>query len=126
MKKVTSAAMFVCAIVVAFAGCATRFYGIDVRNVPNVNRVYIRNAGTTHWGSSIPGGNLQNIDTSGFSESVDIRVVDNTGAIFSRYNVPFGADSFVETNRTSELNTWAFWGVLLAALIPLSIMSGGE
>jgi len=55
--------MLVCVIAAAFTGCATRFYGIDVSNVPNIGRVYIRNAGAISWGSSISGENLQKIST---------------------------------------------------------------
>ena len=38
MKKLTSTMMLVCVITTAFTGCATRFYGIEVSNVPNVSR----------------------------------------------------------------------------------------
>jgi len=129
MKKVTSAVMLICVIAVAFTGCATTtIYGIEVGNVPNIGRVYIRNAGATHWGSSISGGNLQDIDRSRFSERVDIRVVDATGAIFSRYNVPFDVASFVETNRSSETNAAGyllFATVILSAIIIPSVLLGG-
>ena len=124
MKKLTSTMMLVCVITTAFTGCATRFYGIEVSNVPNVSRVYIRNAGTTGWGGGIPRGNMQNIDTSGFSESVDIRVVDATGAVFSRYNVPFDTASFAVTNRTSEVNWTITTLVLLAIGIPIFLVTG--
>lgn len=121
MKKLTSTMMLVCVITTAFTGCATRFYGIDVSNVPNVSRVYIRNAGTTSWGASM--SRLQYIDISGFSNRVDIRVVDTNGAVFSRYDVPFDAASFEVTRRDSEPNLLVISLLGIAIGIPFLVLT---
>jgi len=119
--KVTSTVMLACAMVIAFAGCATRHYSINIDNVPNVSRVYIRNAGTTSWGASM--SRLQYIDISGFSNRVDIRVVDTNGAVFSRYDVPFDAASFEVTRRDSEPNLLVISLLGIAIGIPFLVLT---
>jgi len=120
MKRVTFAVMFVCVVVAIFTGCATRrYYSVEVSNVPNITTLYIRNAGMTSWGVGMSGATLQNIDTSRFSERVDIRVVDTTGAVFSSYNVPFDSASFVVTERTSEDRPYIWTWVLIGITVPV-------
>jgi len=99
------------------SGCATTRHGVEISNVSanNIKEVYIRNAGTTGWGSNMA-GNLQNIDNSRFSQTVDIRVVDTSGVVYSKYNVPFGDAAFVETGKTSSMNPFVLAGGLLVLL----------
>ena len=123
MKKIMATMILVCIMGMTLTGCATRNYlRMTVSNVPYISRLYIRNAGTTHWGTNIVG---QNIDMSRFSESVDIRVVDANDAVFSRYNVPFNVASFVVTNRTVAMSAAGATTLLLlgvGALIALTII----
>ena len=81
-------------------GCTTTRHNVEISNVPvsNIREINIRNAGTSYWGANMV-KNMQNIDRSIFSETVDIRVVDTNGIVYSKYNVPFGDAAFVETNR---------------------------
>ena len=119
--------MILIGIILSFAGCTTIAHGVQISNVPNVSEVNIRNAGTTHWGTNLA-ANLTNIDRSRFSEQVDIRVVDTTGAVFSRYNVPFGDAEFVETYRRHFFGagTNTAGGIItLTTLIVLAIAFGG-
>ena len=114
-------------LVMMLAGCATTQYGIQITNV-QPSRLYIRNAGTTVWGSNIV-GNMQNIDRSLFSEMVDIRVVDAAGTVFTRQNVPFNDAAFVQTEVTRSMNIWGWVGigaVGLGALIAISALAGDE
>jgi len=83
-------------------GCTTTQYGVEVNNIANIREIYIRNAGTTSWGSNMA-ENLQNIDISRFSNSVDIRVVDTNGIVYSKHNVPFNEAVFIETSRESHM-----------------------
>jgi len=100
---------------ITFAGCASTKHGIEISNVRNLKEVYIRNAGTTNWGSNIA-NDLQNIDRSRFSEKIDIRVVDTNGVVYNKYNVPFDEAAFQETGKTSSMNLFA-QGALLVALV---------
>ena len=84
-------------------GCATTQYDVAVSNVYGVREIYIRSAGTTNWGTNMA-GNLQNIDRSKFSETVDIRVIDANGFVYSKYGVPFNDAAFVETDKTRSVN----------------------
>ena len=93
------------------AGCAYTHHGIEINNVPNIREIYIRDAGTANWGANIA-GNMQDIDKSRFSESVDVRVIDTNGLVYSRYNVPFNDAAFVETSKTSSMNEWALYGLV--------------
>jgi len=103
---------------ITVAGCATSYYGIEIINVPNIREIYIRNAGTTYWGTNIA-HNMKNINKSEFSERVDIRVLDANGIVYSKYNVPFNDTAFVETDKTSRSNFFAILG-LLGALALIS------
>jgi len=104
-------------------GCATTVHSVEISNVStnNIREIYIRNAGTTNWGSNVA-RDLQNIDKSRFSETVDIRVVDINGIVYEKYNVPFGDTAFELTGQESSLN-WVVQLVLavltLVILIPL-------
>ena len=71
-KKITITMIIIGFIVNVFTGCATTYHGVEISNVRNVREIYIRNAGTTHWGTNMA-GNLQNLEKSRFSERVDIR-----------------------------------------------------
>jgi hypothetical protein len=115
---------------ITVAGCATTQYGIEISNVQNIREIYIRNAGTTNWGTNIA-SNVQNIDKSIFSESVDISVIDTNGVAYSRYNVPFNDAVFVETDKKSSINLFAglgLAGAILAVviLIPKPAAKQGE
>jgi len=90
---------------VTVAGCKSIQYGVEISNVPraNIKAVYIRNAGTTNWGNDIV-ANLNNIDRTKYSQLVDIRVVDSNGVVYSKYDVPFNEDAFLESGTTSYLN----------------------
>jgi len=99
MKKVTAMMILFGIIVIAFTGCSTTRYGVEISNVPNVREIRIRNAGTTQWGVNLA-GNRDNIDVSGFSEMVDIMVVDANGIVHSRHNVPFTDAAFVVARET--------------------------
>ena len=111
---------------VTVVGCTTTRYVVEISNVPrtNIRAVYIRNAGAAHWGNNIV-GNLNNIDRTRYSETVDIRVVDINGVVYSRYNVPFNEASFVETGTTSTMSPWVWVGIA-GALIGVAIVVGGE
>jgi len=102
------------------SGCATTQHGIEISNVSanNIREIYIRNAGTTqtNWGSNVV-KNLQNIDKSIYSETVDIRVVDINGVVYSKYDIPFGDAAFVETNKTSSMNPFAGGGLGIILLV---------
>ena len=100
------------------AGCASTQHGIEINNVRNIREVYIRNTGTTNWGTNIV-NTMQNIDISKFPERVDIRVLDTDGVVYSSYNVPFNEAVFVEAGQTSSLNLFAqigLMGVLVGAI----------
>jgi hypothetical protein len=97
-------------------GCATTKHGVEISNVSNVREIYIRNAGTTNWGANIA-STIQDIDTSRFSERVDIRVLDTNGVVYSKYNVPFNDAAFVETGKTSSMNLFASLGLSSALLV---------
>ena len=100
----------------AVVGCATTEHGVEINNVSNVKEIYIRNAGATNWGANIA-NTMQDIDTSRFSEMVDIRVLDTNGVVYSRYNVPFNDAVFVETGKTSSMNLFASLGLSGALLV---------
>ena len=90
---------------ITVAGCVSTQYSVDIRNVGNsISEVYIRNAGTTNWGTNLA-GTLRNIDRSIFSDKVDIRVVDALGLVYSKYNVPFSKADFEVTGKNYSLNT---------------------
>jgi hypothetical protein len=113
-----------------FAGCTTTHYGVAISNVPNVRTVSIRNAGASSWDYSIQADNLQNINRSRFSDRVDIKVVDASGIVYSRHNVPFDEAAFFETRErhiglgTSSVVT----AILLAAAAGILLFGfpGGE
>jgi len=96
---------------ITVTGCATTYHGIEISNVPNIREIYIRNAGTTDWGTNIA-HNMKNINKSEFSERVDIRVLDTNGVVYGKYNVPFNDAAFVETDKSSRLNFFAILGLL--------------
>ena len=104
-------------------GCATAQHGVEITNVRNIREINIRNAGAAHWGTNRV-QNLQNIDRSIFTETVDIRVVDTDGIVFSRYNVPFNDAAFVAVSRTSSANFMVY--VLLLAAGIGGLMALGE
>jgi len=105
------------------SGCATSQHGVEISNVStsNIREIYIRNAGTTNWGSNMA-RNLQNIDKSRFSEKVDIRVVDINGVVYSKYDVPFDNAAFIETNKTSTYNVYAMGALALGLLVVLLLI----
>jgi len=112
MKKITSTMTLISFFVATiFTGCTTTRYSVAIAGVPNISRVYIRNAGATSWGSNIA-GNLQNIDRSRFSDRVDVRVIDANGTVFTRHNIPFNRAAFEVTSRSSSMNR-VFGTVLL-------------
>jgi len=100
---------------ITVAGCASTQHGIEISNVPNIKEIYIKNAGTSSWGSNMA-NNLKNIDRSRFSERVDIRVVDTNGVVYNKNNVPFNDAAFQETGKTSSMNLFAEIGILGALL----------
>ena len=106
---------------ITVAGCATTRHGIEISNVQNIREIYIRNAGTTNWGTDIA-SNVQNINKSIFSESVDIRVIDTNGVVYSRYDVPFNDAAFVETGKQSSFNPFALAGLAGAGLLVLLLI----
>jgi len=118
--------------VMAVVGCTTTVHSVEISNVSttNIKEIYIRNAGTTKWGSNVV-KNLQNIGKSRFSETVDIRVVDTDGIVYEKYNVPFGDTAFELTGEAYSPNWWAIGGgmALLLALTILSlspVLAGGN
>ena len=106
---------------ITVAGCAYTRYGIEISNVPDIREIYIRNAGTTNWGTNIA-SDMQDIDKSRFSEMVDISVIDTNGIVYSRYNVPFEDAAFVETDKTSSPNMYATAGLAAALVVVLLII----
>jgi len=107
---------------ITVTGCATTYHGIEISNVPNIRELYIRNAGTTNWGTDIA-GNMKYIDKSRFSERVDIKVLDNNGIVYCKYNVPFNDAAFVVTGKTSSLNPIAGLGLLGVVVALLNIFA---
>ena len=108
-------------------GCTTTHYGVDISNVTNIKEVYIRNAEATQWSKNLA-GILNDIDISGFSERVDIKVVDTNGLVYSKQNVPFGDAAFVQTSKTNYMGmgTSVLGSLLgLAILIPVIATRGG-
>ena len=111
-----------------FLGCSTTQYGVAISNVSNIREVYIRNVGTSNWGTNIA-GSLQDIDRSRFSAQVDIKVIDTNGITYSKYNVPFDDYAFVETSKERYVGTGTqALGILALAaiLIPVLVVKGGE
>ena len=100
---------------VIVAGCKTTNYGVEITNVPrtNIRAVYIRNAGTTDWGYNVA-SILTNINRTRYSQTVDIRVVDNNGVVYSTYNVPFDDAAFSYTGDTKSLNIIGQLGLIVA------------
>jgi len=112
---------------VTVVGCTTTQHGIEISNVPRdtISAVYIRNAGTADWGTNIA-ANLSNINRTRYSQTVDIRVVDTGGVVYSRYDVSFDDAAFVETGETSTINLFAATGLLGAVLLALWLIPRGE
>ena len=108
-----------------FAGCTTTHHGIEISNVLIIKEVRIRNAGTTNWGANLA-GNLYDIDKSKYSETVDIRVIDSNGVVYSKYNVPFGDSNFVQTNQTRTVNQWTLAVLGIIGLIIAGVVGGGQ
>jgi len=102
------------------AGCTTTKYHVEISNVRNISEIYIRNAGSISWGSNMV-NNLNDIDKSRYSNRVDIRVVDSSGIVYSKLNVPFGDNAFIETDKTTSMNIYAIIGVLGVAGLIFSI-----
>gem|GEM_PF-2879699 len=99
-----SAVILLCITVPMFTGCrTTTAHVVEVRGVPNVSELHIRNAGAASWGANLAVA-INDIDVSRFPGNVDIRVVGTDGVIHSRYNIPF-ASAFVETDSRSQMNT---------------------
>ena len=99
MKKITAMMVLIGIILTSFAGCTTTRYRVEVSNVHGIRELNIRNAGAAHWGMNLA-GTRDNIDTSGFSDRIDIRVVDANGFVYSRYNIPFDAATFDVTRES--------------------------
>jgi len=109
-----------------FWGCSTTQYSVAISNVSNVREAYIRNAGTSNWGANIA-GSLQDIDISKFSARVDLRIVDNNGIVYSKNNVPFDDNAFVETSKERYMGTGTsiLLGIIvIPVLILLSVLGG--
>jgi len=99
-----SAVILLCITVPMFTSCrTTTAHVVEVRGVPNVRELHIRNAGTASWGANLAGA-INDVDVSRFPGNVDIRVVSTDGVVHSRYNIPF-ASTFVQTDSRSEMNT---------------------
>ena len=110
-----------------FAGCTTTHHNVSISNVQNVREVFIRNAGTSNWGTNMA-GNLQDIDRSKYSESVDVRVIDTQGFIYSNYNVPFDDNAFTVTSSEKYMGMGTNF-LMVALAIPvlvLVLVFGGE
>lgn len=103
---------------VTIVGCKTTQYSVEISNVPktSISAVYIRNAGATDWGNNVV-ANLSNIDRTRYSQTVDIRVVDTNGVVYSKYNIPFDDVSFVETGKKSSLNIYAMSAIAVPLLV---------
>jgi len=127
VKKVTTIMILIGIILTSFAGCRTTWYGVEISNVHSISELNIRNAGTAHWGPNLA-GTRDNIDTSGFSDRVDIRVVDANGFVHSRFNVPFDAGAFVETRENYQgMGTNALLaGTVLGALAVFLVIAAIE
>ena len=106
-----------------FTGCATSHHHIVISNVRDISAVFIRNAGTTGWGSNMV-SRMQNIHKSEYSERVDIRVIDSNGIEYISLNVAFDDNAFTETGKNSYVGrgTTMLLGILGAAIaIPIII-----
>jgi len=116
---VASKLIAVLLLVITISGCfsITR-HAIDISNVHGIRELYIRDAGTTNWGSNIA-KNMQDIDKSKYSEKVDIKVVDNNGIVYSKDNVSFNNSDFAETGKTSEIN---MLGMMLLAGVSIGAL----
>jgi len=117
MKKSRGFMARVLAIVLVFgmlfSGCSTTRHSVSISNVSNVKEVYIRNSGTSNWGTNLT-GSLQNIDKLKFSEKVDIRVIDTNGITYSKYDVPFDDAAFEETGKERHMGKGSI--ILLSVL----------
>ena len=102
----------------AFMGCKTTQHNVEITNVPNVRGIYIRNAGTNSWSENLAGKNINKTD---YSERVDIRVIDANGLVYSKTNVSFADNDFVEIGRMRRLNV-AF-GLTIG--LPITILAIG-
>jgi hypothetical protein len=111
-----------------FFGCSTTQHSVEISNVSNLREVYIRSTGTYNWGKNMA-GSLHDIDKSIFSASVDIRVIDANGIAYSKYNVPFDDDTFVETSKERYMGIGTDLLTILAGaaiLIPVIILGGDK
>ena len=104
-----------------FVGCSTTYHSVEISNVRNIKEIYIRNAGETHWGINLVG---RNIDISRFSDRVDVRVVDNDGIAYSKFNVPFNEAAFEVTDQHSTINPFFGLVLLLGGILILSAVIG--
>jgi len=98
------------------AGCATNQHHLQITNVSNISEVYIRDAGTAGWGHNVA-RSMENIDRSLYTERVDLKVVDTNGLVYNRYNIPFGDDAFVQTERISTPNPFVFSALAISVVI---------
>jgi len=106
-----------------FSGCATNHYSIYISNA-DTREVQIRNSGTTDW---IVAKNLHDFDISGFSERVDIRVVDRDGLVYTKYDIPFARKDFEEISKEyyQGIGTNVLLAVLAIPVLILAIALGG-
>ena len=121
MSKFIGIVVLIALIGLPITSCTTTHHIVNITNVPNVSRVYIRNAGTDNWGANIA-GRLNNININRYSETVDIRVVDTEGLVFTSYNVPFSEAAFLVTNRERYMGTGSRILTLIAA-IPVAFLA---
>ncbi|MCL2833225.1 MAG: hypothetical protein FWD78_08650 [Treponema sp.] len=128
MKKCVKkkAGILLFTLVIILAGCATTQHELVINNISpnNIKEIYIKNAGTANWGANMV-KNVDNIDLSAFTNTVDIKVIDNNNTVYSKYNVSFNDAAFTESGTTSTMNT--FVGViLLGGIITGLVMISGK
>lgn len=123
-NKVFTAGILVMILVfgMAVSGCATTKHSMEISNIGtnNIRGLYIKNAGTANWGTNLM-KNMNDIDITNFSTTVDIRVIDTNGIIYERYDVPFSNAAFTETGKTSTMNPWV-GGILGIGLIVTAVI----
>jgi hypothetical protein len=120
MKLATLTMILLC-ITCFTSGCVTKnHYRLNIATSQGtpIREVYIRNAGTTNWGSPIPAFRLASFDIEKYSRNVDIRVVDTAGGVHTRLNVNLDDSQFRIDSQTTDAPA----AQVLVALVGLALI----
>ena len=120
--------MILLSIILLFTGCATTYYSVEVVKPQgaDIKEFYIRNTGTTNWGEAIKGSEITNFDRKKYPNFVDVRVIDSSGIIYSKYNVSLDEQDFTVVNEKSHMNKVIKTILLLPFYLLWAIMGGGR